>query len=92
MRTVGETDDGRKVLCEVTGGDPGYTETSKMLCESAILMAARREELPGVTVFGGGGFLTPAEAFGGLLRERLVEQGIEFQVGEVGVRQRAKGE
>ena len=34
----------RAVLTEVTGGDPGYGETSKMLAESALCLA--RDELP----------------------------------------------
>lgn len=30
---------GQKVLCEVAGGDPGYTETAKMLAETALCLA-----------------------------------------------------
>ena len=35
---------GQQVVCEVTGGDPGYGETSKMLAESALCLAL--DELP----------------------------------------------
>ena len=30
---------GKRVRCEVSGGDPGYGETSKMLAESALCLA-----------------------------------------------------
>ena len=35
---------GQRVITEVSGGDPGYGETSKMLAESALCLA--RDELP----------------------------------------------
>ena len=35
---------GRRVITEVSGGDPGYGETSKMLAESALCLA--HDELP----------------------------------------------
>jgi len=38
VRFIGEGG-GERVICEVTGGDPGYGETSKMLAESALCLA-----------------------------------------------------
>ena len=38
VRFVG-TGGGRQVVTRVTGGDPGYTETSMMLAESALCLA-----------------------------------------------------
>jgi len=64
---------GRRVACEVSGGDPGYGETSKMLAESALCLA--HDELPEVA-----GQVTTAQAMGDALRERLVRAGIRFDV------------
>ena len=64
---------GKIVRTEVTGGDPGYGETSKMLAESAMCLAF--DELPKRA-----GQLTPASAMGGKLIERLQKQGISFKV------------
>ena len=83
---VGHSDSGRAVLAEVSGGDPGYTETSKMVSEAALLLALRRDELPslqrgaGATGPGGdGGVLTPAFALGLPLLRALHEGGIRFR-------------
>jgi len=64
---------GRVVRTEVSGGDPGYSETSKMLAESALCLAF--DDLP-----DRGGQLTPAVAMGDALRRRLVAAGIKFEV------------
>ncbi|MGI8428202.1 MAG: saccharopine dehydrogenase family protein [Solirubrobacteraceae bacterium] len=61
------------VLTEVAGGDPGYGETAKMLCESALCLA--HDALP-----QRGGQLTPAVAMGQALIERLIAAGISFRV------------
>jgi short subunit dehydrogenase-like uncharacterized protein len=61
------------VLTEVSGGDPGYGETAKMLAESALCLT--QDELPERA-----GQLTPAVAMGERLRLRLVAAGIEFRV------------
>jgi len=58
---------------QVSGGDPGYGETSKMLAESALCLAY--DDLPERA-----GQLTPAVAMGPALRRRLVAAGIEFKV------------
>lgn len=63
---------GKKVHAEVKGGDPGYTETSKMLGESALCLAY--DDLPEVT-----GQTTTAVAMGDALIERLQKAGIIFR-------------
>ncbi|HET8977615.1 MAG TPA: saccharopine dehydrogenase NADP-binding domain-containing protein [Solirubrobacteraceae bacterium] len=68
---------GRSIVTEVTGGDPGYGETSKMLAESALCLA--HDELPGVA-----GQVTPAVAMGQALIDRLRRAGIGFEVVEGG--------
>jgi saccharopine dehydrogenase (NAD+, L-glutamate forming) len=72
VRFVGEGG-GRHVVTEVSGGDPGYDETSKMLAESALCLA--QDELP-----PSAGQVTTAVAMGDALIERLQRQGIAFQV------------
>jgi short subunit dehydrogenase-like uncharacterized protein len=62
---------GRRVVTEVTGGDPGYTETSKMLAEAALCLA--HDDLPERA-----GQLTPAVAMGQALIDRLLAAGIGF--------------
>jgi short subunit dehydrogenase-like uncharacterized protein len=64
---------GKRVVTEVSGGDPGYGETSKMLAESALCLAF--DDLP-----KRGGQLTPAAAMGNALIERLRKNGIGFAV------------
>jgi short subunit dehydrogenase-like uncharacterized protein len=77
---VGRTEEAvpRTVITQVRGGEPGYTETSKMLCEAALALALQRPQLPATAL--GGGFLTPAAAFGGVLVRRLHAAGITFEV------------
>ena len=62
---------GRRIVTEVTGGDPGYGETSKMLAEAALCLA--HDDLPERA-----GQLTPAVAMGQALIDRLVAAGIGF--------------
>ncbi|MBQ0897617.1 saccharopine dehydrogenase NADP-binding domain-containing protein [Micromonospora sp. U56] len=64
---------GRRVLTEVSGGDPGYDETAKMLAESALCLAC--DELPATA-----GQVTPVTAMGDALLDRLVKAGITFRV------------
>ena len=71
VRLLGEGG-GDRVVCEVSGGDPGYGETSKMLAESALCLA--RDELePSV------GQVTTAVAMGQALIGRLAAAGIGFE-------------
>lgn len=66
---------GQTLWTKVSGGDPGYTETSKMLAESALCLALDRGALPVHT-----GVITPAAAMGEALIERLQRAGIRFEV------------
>jgi short subunit dehydrogenase-like uncharacterized protein len=66
---------GRRLTVEVSGGDPGYGETSKMLAESAMCLAF--DQLPDRS-----GQLTTAVAMGQPLIERLQRAGIAFRVVE----------
>lgn len=66
---------GRSVRCEVSGGDPGYGETSKMLAESALCLAF--DKTPDVA-----GVITPTQAMGNALIARLQQAGIKFRVVE----------
>jgi short subunit dehydrogenase-like uncharacterized protein len=72
VRFVGEGG-GKRVVTEVSGGDPGYGETSKMLAESALCLAF--DELPQTA-----GQVTTAEAMGDALLARLRDAGIAFTV------------
>lgn len=74
LRSVGEAD-GRRVVTEVSGGDPGYGETSKMLAQSALCLA--HDQLPETA-----GQVTPAVAMGDALRARLQRAGLRFEVVE----------
>ncbi|MET0931570.1 MAG: saccharopine dehydrogenase NADP-binding domain-containing protein [Aeromicrobium sp.] len=63
---------GKTVTTEVAGGDPGYTETAKMLSESALCLAF--DDLPTVS-----GQTTTAVAMGDALITRLQAAGITFR-------------
>ncbi|MDQ2631182.1 MAG: saccharopine dehydrogenase, partial [Actinomycetota bacterium] len=64
---------GKQVVTEVSGGDPGYGETSKMLAESGLCLAF--DDLPQRS-----GQLTTAVAMGDALLERVQKAGISFRV------------
>jgi short subunit dehydrogenase-like uncharacterized protein len=64
---------GERVVTEVSGGDPGYGETSKMLAESAMCLAF--DELAPVA-----GQTTTAASMGDMLLTRLKAAGIAFRV------------
>jgi len=76
VRFVGEGG-GKRVVCEVAGGDPGYSETAKMLAESALCLA--HDDLPKTA-----GQVTTAQAMGDALRERLQRAGLTFTVVDAG--------
>jgi short subunit dehydrogenase-like uncharacterized protein len=67
--------EGRTIVTEVSGGDPAYDETAKMLSESALCLVHDRDGLPQTA-----GVLTPACAFGDVLLARLVRAGLVFRV------------
>ncbi|WP_426242267.1 saccharopine dehydrogenase family protein [Nocardioides sp. LHG3406-4] len=69
---VGEAG-GQTVRTKVSGGDPGYTETSKMLAQSALCLAF--DDLPPTA-----GQVTTAQAMGQALIDRLRADGITFEV------------
>lgn len=68
---VGEGD-GRTVHTRVSGGDPGYDETAKMLAESALCLAF--DDNPPTA-----GQVTTAQAMGDNLMHRLQAAGIRFE-------------
>jgi short subunit dehydrogenase-like uncharacterized protein len=64
---------GLTVRTRVSGGDPGYDETAKMLAESALCLAF--DDNPETS-----GQVTTAQAMGDRLTERLQAAGIRFEV------------
>lgn len=64
---------GERVITRVSGGDPGYDETAKMLAESALCLAF--DELPPTA-----GQVTTAVAMGDALLGRLRAAGLGFEV------------
>jgi short subunit dehydrogenase-like uncharacterized protein len=73
--TFRATADSHRVVTRVSGGDPGYGETAKMVAESALCLAFDRDTLPARA-----GVLTPAVAMGDVLIERLRRAGIRIEV------------
>jgi short subunit dehydrogenase-like uncharacterized protein len=67
------TGGGRRVVTRVSGGDPGYDETAKMLAESALCLAF--DDLPRRS-----GQVTPVTAMGDALLERLQKAGMGFEI------------
>jgi short subunit dehydrogenase-like uncharacterized protein len=70
VELVGEAD-GKRVVTKVSGGDPGYDETAKMLAESALCLAF--DDNPTTA-----GQVTTAAAMGENLLDRLTKSGISF--------------
>lgn len=64
---------GRTVHTRVSGGDPGYTETAKMLAESALCLAL--DDNPATA-----GQVTTATAMAQNLMARLQAAGVRFEV------------
>jgi short subunit dehydrogenase-like uncharacterized protein len=64
---------GERVVTRVSGGDPGYDETAKMLAESALCLAF--DDLPDTA-----GQVTTAVAMGRPLIDRLVRADMRFEV------------
>ncbi|MDN5745824.1 MAG: saccharopine dehydrogenase NADP-binding domain-containing protein [Nocardioidaceae bacterium] len=69
LATSGEA----QVRTKVSGGDPGYTETAKMLAESALCLAF--DDNPAVA-----GQVTTATAMGDALLARLQKAGMRFEL------------
>ena len=64
---------GRRVVTRVSGGDPGYGETAKMLAESALCLAF--DDLPATA-----GQVTTTTAMGDALLDRLQKADLTFEV------------
>lgn len=74
---IAQADDGEQKTCSIYGsGDPGYKSTSKLVCESALVLA-KSDNLPGGDQYGG--VLTSAVGLGDELISRLKKAGIEFK-------------
>ncbi len=65
----------RTMVTRVSGGEPGYAETSKMIAECALSLVSDRERLPAQY-----GVLTPVVALGDVIVERLKTAGMKFEV------------
>jgi len=76
VRFVGEGG-GRRVITEVSGGDPGYGDTAKMLAQAASCLA--HDDLPQTA-----GQVTTAQAMGDALIARVRTAGIRFEVLDTG--------
>jgi saccharopine dehydrogenase (NAD+, L-glutamate forming) len=63
---------GQTLHTRVSGGDPGYGETAKMLAESALCLAL--DDNPHTA-----GQVTTAQAMGDALTGRLVSAGLRFE-------------
>ena len=72
VRFVGEGG-GRRVVTEVSGGDPGYGETARMLAQAAVCLA--HDDLPPTA-----GQVTTAQSMDDALIARLRAAGIAFEV------------
>ena len=72
VRFVGEAA-GQRVETEVSGGDPGYDETARMLAHSALSLAF--DDLPQTA-----GQVTTVQAMGDALLSRLRSSGMRFEV------------
>ena len=64
---------GQTVHTRVSGGDPGYGDTAKMVAESALCLAF--DDNPPTA-----GQVTTAQAMGDRLTERLQAAGMKFEV------------
>jgi saccharopine dehydrogenase (NAD+, L-glutamate forming) len=72
VRFIGEGG-GHRVETEVSGGDPGYDETARMLAHSALCLAF--DDLPQTS-----GQVTTVQAMGEALTTRLRQDGLRFSV------------
>lgn len=64
---------GATVVCRMSGGDPGYGDTAKMLAEAGLCLALDKD-LPAAA-----GVITPASAMGEALVPRLKRAGMRFE-------------
>ncbi len=73
-----ENGEGKMLYGRVHGRDGGYGDTAMMLSECGLALATQRSQLPAVVL--GGGFLTPATAFGSILMNRLNKSNLRFEI------------
>ncbi len=66
---------GKEVVAQMTGGDPGYGDTAKMLAETAICLVKDGRKIPQTA-----GVITPVMATGTALKKRLNKSGVKFEV------------
>lgn len=66
---------GIKVLAQMSGGDPGYGDTARMMAEAGLCLALDGDRLPAAA-----GVITPASAMGEALFPRLERAGLRLQV------------
>lgn len=71
---VGESE-GSEVLTTISGGDPGYGETSKFIAEMALCILLETDSL-----IKRKGILTPVECTGDLMKARLEKAGIKINI------------
>lgn len=71
-RLIARTDKPKRVLVNISGGDPGYNETAKMIAEAALCLSSSTPCQYGV--------ITPSAAMGMKLVERLQTAGIRFKI------------
>jgi len=73
LNFIGTLED-KQVFTSVSGGDPGYSETAKMIGEAALLLVEEPNKFKGK-----GGVHTPAGVLGQKYLERLHQKGILFE-------------
>ena len=72
--TVIAKSEGKDVFTTISGGDPGYGETSKFISEMALCILLENDKL-----IKKNGFLTPVECSGNLMESRLRNAGITIE-------------
>jgi short subunit dehydrogenase-like uncharacterized protein len=75
VRTFAEAIDGSKAVAVMSGTDPGYNETAKMVSEAAFCILDKINQGTSKS-----GVLTPVEAFGQSLVDRLTREGIIMEL------------
>ncbi|KAG0236214.1 hypothetical protein BGW42_003859 [Actinomortierella wolfii] len=81
----GDSDAQNKVvraIATVSGAEPGYSETCRLLVESAMCLIKEEERTFRENKIQGG-LLTPASAFGHVLVQRLRERGVVLEVAKL---------
>lgn len=75
LNLEGKAAEAREVLTSVSGRDPGYDETAKMLAETGLCLVQDARRLPKVY-----GVVTPVMALGEPMLNRLQASGIQFRL------------